>query len=138
MENCNGLLPPTKVEATFGVDAIGYEDNKDFPDSYDSVIGMMLYLASNTRTDISIDVHQCVQFTHNNKTLHKTAVKRILLYLQIIKDNGIVFNPSKKMVVDCYADADFAGLWGQENPLDPIFARIRTGFVVNFDYFPLL
>ena len=34
--------------------------------------------------------------------------------------------------MDCYADEDFAGLWGHENPQDPICARSRTGFVVNF------
>ena len=43
-----------------------------------------------------------------------------------------MFNPSKKLVVDCYADADFAGLRGHEDPQDPICARSRTGFVVTF------
>ena len=61
-----------------------------------------------------------------------TAVKRICRYLQGTKDNGVVFNLSKKLVVDCYADADFAGLWGYVDPQDPIFARSRTGFVVIF------
>ena len=41
-------------------------------------------------------------------------------------------------MVDCYADADFAGLWGHEDPQDPIFARSRTVFVVTFYNFPLL
>ena len=58
-------------------------------------------------------------------------MKRIFRYLQGTKDNGLVFNTSKKLVVDCYADADFTGLWGHENPQDPIFARSRTGFA-NF------
>ena len=49
-----------------------------------------------------------------------------------------MFNPSKKLVVDCYTDADFAGLWGHEDPQDPICARSRTGFVVNFANCPLL
>ena len=48
------------------------------------------------------------------------------------KENGLVFNPSKKLVVGCYADADFAGLWRHENPQDPICAGSRTGFVVTF------
>ena len=59
-------------------------------------------------------------------------MKRICRYLQGIKDNGLVLNPSKKLVVDCYADADFAGLWGHKNPQDPIFDRSRTGFVATF------
>ena len=65
-------------------------------------------------------------------------MKRICWYLQGTKDNGLVFNPSNKVVVDCYDDADFAGLWGHEDRQDPIFARSRTGFVVNFYNFPLL
>ena len=43
-----------------------------------------------------------------------------------------MFNPSKKLVVDFYTDADFAGLWGHENPQYPICTRSRTGFVINF------
>ena len=49
-----------------------------------------------------------------------------------------MFNPSKKLVVDCYADADFSGLWGHEDPQDPICARSRTGLVVTFAICPLL
>ena len=99
---------------------------------------MMLYLASNTSPDISFAVHQCAWFTHNNKVSHETNVKRICRYIQGTKDNGLVFNPSKKLVVDCYADTDFAGLWGHEDPQYPICARSRTGFVVTFDNSPLL
>ena len=65
-------------------------------------------------------------------------MNRICRYIQGTKDNGLVFNPSKKLVVDCYADADFAGLWGHEDPHDPICTRSRTGFVVNFSNCPLL
>ena len=65
-------------------------------------------------------------------------MKRICQYLQDTKDNGLVFNTSKKLVADCYDDADFAGLWGHENSQDPISARSRTLFVVNFSNLPLL
>ena len=65
-------------------------------------------------------------------------MKRICRYLRGTKDNGLMFNPSKKLVVDCYSDAYFARLWGHENPQDHIFARSRTGFVVTFANFPLL
>ena len=97
---------------------------------------MMLYLASNTRPDISFSVHQCARFTHNTNASHETAVKRICRYLQGTKDNSLVFNTSKKLVMDCYADADFAGPWGHENPQYPICARSRTGFVITFFQLP--
>ena len=49
-----------------------------------------------------------------------------------------MFNTSKKLVVDFYTDVDFAGMWVNEDPQDPICARSRTGFVVTFANFPLL
>ena len=135
MEHCNGLPTPTKVEAPLGTDANDSEAKRDWTNSYASVIGILLYLASKKRIDISFSSHQCAQFTHNTKASHDTAVKRICRYLQGIKDKGLVFNPSKKLVVDCYAYADFAGLWGHENPQDPICASSRNLFVITFSFF---
>ena len=63
------------------------------------------------------------------------VLKRICRYLQSKKYNGMVFNPSKKLVVDFHVDADSAGLWGHGNPQDPICARSRTVFVVTFPIF---
>ena len=65
-------------------------------------------------------------------------MKRIYRYLQGTKDNVLVFNPFKKLVVDGYTDADCFGLWWHENPKDPIFARSRNGFVATFSNCPLL
>ena len=138
MEHCNGLPTPNKVDSLIGTDVNDSEAKRDWTNSYASVIGMMLYLASSTRPDISFSVHQCARLTQNTKASHKTAVKRICRYLQGIKENGLVFNTSKKLVVDCYADVDFAGLWGHEDPQDPICARSRTGFVVTFSNCTLL
>ena len=110
MEHCDGFPTLTKVEAPLGTDENGSEDKRDWPNSHASVIGMMLYLASNTRPDISFAVHQCARFTHNTKSSHETALKRICRFLQGTNNNSLVFNPSKKLLVDCYADAEFAGL----------------------------
>ena len=44
MEHCNGFLKSTKVETPLGTDANGSEAKRDWPNSYASVIGIMLYL----------------------------------------------------------------------------------------------
>ena len=98
---------------------------------------MRLYLASNTRPDISFAVQHCTCLTHITKASNETAVKMICRYLQGTKDNGLLFNPSNKLVVELYADADFAGLWGHEKLQDPICARSRTRFVVTFSGCPI-
>ena len=110
MDHCNGLTTPTKFESPLGTYDNGSEAKRDCPNSYDSVKGMILYLESNTRPDISFAVHQCARFTHTTKASHQTTVKRIFLFLQVTKDNRLVFNPPKKLVVDCYADAIFLGI----------------------------
>ena len=115
MDNCNGFPTPTKVEAPIGTNANCSESKRHWTNSYASVIGMMLYLASNTGPDISFSFHQCARFINNTKASHETAVIRIFRYLQGTKENGKVVNPSKKLVVYCYADAYFAGLWGHED-----------------------
>ena len=43
-----------------------------------------------------------------------------------------MFNLSKKLLVDCYAGAYFAIMWGHEDPQYPICARNRTRYVVTF------
>ena len=60
MGHCNGFPTSTKAEATLGKYENGFEADRYCPNSYDSVIGMMLYLSSDTRQVISFAVHQCV------------------------------------------------------------------------------
>ena len=70
------------------------------------------------------------QFTHNTKASYETDMKRICRYLQVTKDNDLVFNPSKKLLVGCYDDADFSGLWGHKNHQDHIVQREQYMSVV--------
>ena len=91
---------------------------------------MVLYLESKTRPDIYFYVNQYARFNHNTKSSHNISVKIICWYLQGTKDKGLVFNICKRMVVDCYADEYFAGLWVHENPPYQIFAERRNGFVI--------
>ena len=67
MEHFNGLPTPKNDEAPLGTDVNGSEAKRYWPNSYASVIGMMLYLESNTRPDISFAVHQCSRFIHKTK-----------------------------------------------------------------------
>ena len=50
MEHCTRLPTPTKVEAALGIDYNIYEANKDWPNSYASVIPLI----------IIVNIHFCV------------------------------------------------------------------------------
>lgn len=41
--------------------------------SYPNVVGMFMYLASNSTPDISFAVHQCATFTHLPRHTHEIA-----------------------------------------------------------------
>ena len=97
-----------------------------------------MFLAANSRQHIAFAVHQCARFTHCTRRSHEQAVIRICRYLKGTKQDGMIFRPSKNMMVDCYADADFAGLWGAEDPHDPVCVKSRTGYVVTIANCPLL
>ena len=49
--------------------------------NYRSVVGMLLYLSTNTRPDISFAVSQVARFINEPKKSHATAVKKIVCYL---------------------------------------------------------
>ena len=103
-----------------------------------SVVGMLLYLSGNSRPDIAFAVNQAARFTHDPKESHAIAVKRIVRYLIATKDRGLTFRPSFDWKVDCFVDADFCGLWGSEDPDDPVVAKSWTGYVILLAGCPLL
>jgi hypothetical protein len=98
---------------------------------------MLLYLG-HSRPDISFATHQCARYTHSPKQSHKDALKRIGRYLKGTLKNGLILTPSDDFKIDCYPDADFAGLWGRNDKQDPHCVRSRTGYVICFADCPIL
>jgi hypothetical protein len=45
-------------------------------------------------------------------------------------DKGMIMTPSSVPRIDCYPDADFAGLYGHDDKQDPHCVRSRTGYVI--------
>jgi hypothetical protein len=93
---------------------------------------MLMYLAGNAHPEICFAVHQCTRFTHSPRQTHSEAVKRIARYLKGIlqREDGMMFKPTTELSLDCWVDADFAGLWGYEDDQDPICVRSRTGYLM--------
>jgi len=106
--------------------------------SYASVIRMLMYLASNSHSNIQYAVHQCARFTHNPRASHEQGILRICHYLCGTWDKGLVFKPSTALTLDCYVDADFAGLWNVEHSDDPVCVKSCTGYVLTLGRCPLI
>jgi hypothetical protein len=106
--------------------------------SYASIVGMMMYLASNSRPDIAFAVHSCARFTHCPKRSHEKALKRIARYLKKTRDRGMIIKPSPDLSLDLFVDADFAGLWSAEKPDDPTAVKSRTGYIITIGGTPVI
>lgn len=135
MTDCKIIGTPANLEP-LGSDKHGMPFNEDW--NYASAVGQLLYLSSNSRPEIQFAVHQCARFTHNPKHSHAQAVKRIARYLKGTADKGLIMTPDTTKGLDCYVDADFAGLWGHEDEQDPVCVRSRTGYVLTLFGCPLL
>ena len=106
--------------------------------NYASIVGMLLYLCGHSRPDLTFAVHQCARYTFAPTKQHEKALLRIGHYLKGTMDKGLILSPSEDLYLDCYPDADFAGLWKTENPDDPHCVRSRTGFVITLANCPII
>ena len=106
--------------------------------SYPSIIGMLMYLAANSRPDIAFAVHQCARFTHRPRRIHEAALKRIGRYLVGTCEKGLILKPLTELSLDCHVDADFAGLWGTEDPESVNCFRSRSGYIFTVAGCPVI
>jgi hypothetical protein len=132
----NGTSRPTPCEAPLGKCPEAEPMSGQL--NYRSILGMMMYLGTNTRPDCAFAINQCARFSNDPRLPHETALKRIGRYLLGTKTDGIFIKRTKETIMDCYVDADFAGLWGQEDVQDPTCVRSRTGFVITLGNMPVI
>jgi hypothetical protein len=62
----------------------------------------------------------------------------LLRYLNGTADKGMMFSPNDYLCVDCYTNADFAGLWGIEHDQDAVLVKSKTGHLIMFIGCPVL
>ena len=73
----------TRVERHLDTYDNDNEAKRDLPNLYVSVIVIMLYIAPNTKPDISFSVHWCSWFTHNTKESHETVLDIICFIYKV-------------------------------------------------------
>ena len=88
---------------------------------------MLLYL-NHSPPDMAFATHQCARYTFGPKQTHKDALIRIGQYLKGTIGKGLIMTPSAELKLDCYPDADFAGLWNRDDKHDPHCVRSHIGY----------
>ena len=135
----NGVKTPAPDKAPLPQDKDG--DPNDLGFNYASVVGMAMYLCNNSRPDIAFAVHQCARHCFKPTRKHAEYLKRIGRYLIHTRDKGLIIKPNKNqniLDIECFVDADFAGLFNHEDSADPHCVRSRTGFVIRMGGSPII
>ena len=99
---------------------------------YRGIIGMLGYLQGTTRPDIEMETHQCARFNNDPHLSHERSVKRIGRYILDTRDKGMIYRPDITRGLECYVDADLAGVWKDGNHDSPESVLSRTGFVIMY------
>ncbi|KAF5472072.1 hypothetical protein F2P56_008818 [Juglans regia] len=75
---------------------------------YRKVIGALQYLEL-ARPDIAFPVNKLAQFMQKLSTLHWQATKRLLRYLKLTVNHGILLRSTDKLILHGYSDANWGG-----------------------------
>jgi histone deacetylase 1/2 len=100
MEKCKSIDTPLSSSDKLSIedgDKLGHEDAT----RYRSVVGALQYLTL-TRPDISFSVNKVCQFLHSPTTVHWSAVKWILRYIQGTIKLGLQIGKTQSMLVSAF------------------------------------
>lgn len=135
MSDCNpNSTPASTTPLSLDPDGAPFDETW----KYSSIVGMLIYLSTNTRMDIAYAVSQVARFTHDPKQSHATGVKMILRYLKGTIDEGTIITPTGELTYDLHCDGDFAGLYNYDPPSEPSSAKSRIGYVIRLSNCPIV
>ena len=135
MEDCNPNWIPA-APTTLGIDPDGEPMDEEW--SYPLIIGMLLYLLTNTRPDITFAVSQVARFNHSPKKSHATAVKMIICYLKHTINKGTIIHPTGALQLDCWVDATFGNLYCIDLDHEPSTAKSCIRYIITLGGCPLV
>ena len=105
---------------------------------YRGLIGKLNFLEKSTRGELGYAVHQCARFCENPTVSHTEAVHHIVRFLTGTRNEGIILRP-KEQSFECFADADFCGLWNKDTAVeDESTAKSRMGYLLTYAACPLV
>jgi hypothetical protein len=99
---------------------------------------MLIYLTTNTRPDIRFAVSQVSRYNKAPKQSHATAVKTIICYLKRTRDKDMIVLFTSKLDLNCFVDADFAGMFNQQPPRKIDSASSRCGYIIILGGIPVV
>ncbi|KAL0411894.1 UNVERIFIED_CONTAM: Retrovirus-related Pol polyprotein from transposon TNT 1-94 [Sesamum latifolium] len=103
------------------------EQMKDIP--YASAIGSLMYAQVCTKSDIAFAMGILGRFQSNPGLDHWRAAKKVMRYLQGMKDYMLMYRRTENLKVVGYSDSDFAGCVDSRKSTSGYIFMIASGVV---------
>lgn len=115
-------LTPVSTPVELGVQLVKSTEQAKEEDTirYQQQVGALLYLAINTRPDISYAVNRCARYMSNPNNTHFRALDRIWKYLNHYNTEGLFYDCNNINLIG-YSDSDWGG--------DTITRKSTTGYI---------
>ena len=127
MSDCRPVTTP--MESGNHLVKASEDDEPVDQQSYQSLIGSLMYLATCTRPDIAFAVGTLARFSSKPDAVHWKGAKRVLRYLRGTTNFGIVFRGDDLGGPIAYSDADWAGDVGDRKSTSGYVFSIAGGSV---------
>ena len=105
LESASSVRTPMSPNVKLTVDLSGKSVDSSL---YRSMISSLLYLTI-SRLDINYSVGVCARYQANLKESHMTALKRIIKYIKITAEFGVLYSKDTNDAIVGYSDVDWAG-----------------------------
>ncbi|KAI2493816.1 hypothetical protein MHU86_20697 [Fragilaria crotonensis] len=130
LQDCNPNHTPA-MQACLGIDPDG-EPMDEFW-NYRSIVGMLLYLSTNTRPDITFAVSQVARFNHSPKKSHAMAIKTIVRYLHRTADKGTIVTPLETSLLIVMLMLTLLASMVADPDHSDTSAKSRTGYIITLE-----
>ena len=111
-----GITKTSPIPASPSLDLRYVSDEEPVVDAnFREIVGSLMWIANQTRPDISNAVRAIARFSHNPKEVHVKAARKVLEYLSATAHLGLTFRKESKLGdvqleydLETYVDADYA------------------------------
>ena len=107
MTNYRPIKSPMEQRQHLSPAPVGHQATSEDRAAYQSLIGVLQWLSTMTRPDITFTVSNLSRYTNNSTIQHLQAAKHVLKYLSGTTELGLHFGPGQNDSLIGYTDASY-------------------------------
>jgi len=124
MQDCKPVSTPSDPDHR--LKPIDVDEPSTDTTAYQHIIGSLMYLVTGTRPDLGYTITHLSQFNSSPLIMHLNAAKRVLRYLQGMKDRHLFYPLNNQLKMTAYMDASYSNCLDTRRSFRDIFYTLET------------